>query len=76
VKYDAVFGPYPSWGVACAKRSQSFRRVFPYRDRDSAMKDKEAFYRQIELAPDVTTEVKRLKVYRQNIGHIKKIFQG
>jgi excinuclease ABC subunit C len=39
------------------------------------MKDKEAFYRQIELSPDVTN-AEAAKVYRQNIGHIKKIFQG
>jgi excinuclease ABC subunit C len=39
------------------------------------MKDKEAFYRQIELSPDVTN-AETAKVYRKNIGHIKKIFQG
>jgi excinuclease ABC subunit C len=39
------------------------------------MKDKEAFYRQIELAPDVTSD-ESTREYRKNIGHIKKIFQG
>lgn len=74
VKYDAVFGPYPS-GASLREALAIIRRIFPYRDRTSAMKDKEAFYRQIELAPDVTNEV-AVKVYRKNIGHIKKIFQG
>lgn len=74
VKYDAVFGPYPS-GASLREALGIIRRIFPYRDRVSAMKDKEAFYRQIELSPDVTT-AEATKVYRQNIGHIKKIFQG
>lgn len=74
VKYDAVFGPYPS-GSSLREALAIIRRIFPYRDRVSAMKDKEAFYRQIELSPDVTN-AEAAKVYRQNIGHIKKIFQG
>jgi excinuclease ABC subunit C len=74
VKYDAVFGPYPS-GASLREALAIIRRIFPYRDRVSAMKDKEAFYRQIELSPDVTN-AEAAKVYRQNIGHIKKIFQG
>ncbi len=74
VKYDAVFGPYPS-GASLREALAIIRRIFPYRDRVSAMKDKEAFYRQIELSPDVTNS-QAAKVYRKNIGHIKKIFQG
>lgn len=74
VKYDAVFGPYPS-GASLREALAIIRKIFPYRDRVSAMKDKEAFYRQIELSPDVTS-AEAVKVYRKNIGHIKKIFQG
>ncbi len=74
VKYDAVFGPYPS-SASLREALAIIRRIFPYRDRVSAMKDKEAFYRQIELSPDVTT-AEATKIYRKNIGHIKKIFQG
>lgn len=74
VKYDAVFGPYPS-GASLREALAIIRRIFPYRDRVSAMKDKEAFYRQIHLSPDVTSD-EATKVYRKNIGHIKKIFQG
>jgi len=74
VKYDAVFGPYPS-SPSLREALTIIRRIFPFRDRVSAMKDKEAFYRQIELSPDVTNK-EATKVYRKNIGHIKKIFQG
>ncbi len=74
LRYDAVFGPYPS-GASLREALRIIRRIFPYRDRVSAMKDKEAFYRQIELSPDVTS-AEAAKAYRKNIGHIKKIFQG
>lgn len=74
IRYDAVFGPYPS-GSSLREALAIIRRIFPYRDRVSAMKDKEAFYRQIELSPDITNDA-AAKVYRKNIGHIKKIFQG
>lgn len=74
IKYDVVFGPYPS-GSAIREALRIIRRIFPFRDRASAMKDKEAFYRQIELAPDVTTTT-AAKLYRKNIGCIKLILQG
>ena len=74
IKYDAVFGPYPQ-GSSLKEALQIIRKIFPFRDRASAQKDKEAFYRQIELSPDVTnTEAARQ--YRKNIGRIKLIFQG
>lgn len=74
VIYDVVFGPYPS-GSSLREALSIIRRIFPFRDRVSAMKDKETFYRQIELAPDVSSS-EAAKIYRKNIGHIKKIFQG
>lgn len=73
-KYDAVFGPFPN-GPSIREALKIIRHIFPYRDRASAQKDKEVFYRQIELAPDVSnTEV--VKKYRQNVGRIKLILQG
>jgi excinuclease ABC subunit C len=73
-KYDAVFGPFPS-GPSIREAMKIIRHIFPFRDRASAQKDKEAFYRQIALAPDVSnTEAARL--YRQNVGRIKLILQG
>lgn len=74
IKYDAVFGPYPS-GSAIREALRIIRRIFPFRDRASAQKDKEAFYRQIELAPDLAT-TESAKLYRKNIGCIKLILQG
>jgi len=73
-KYDVVFGPFPN-GPSIREALKIIRHIFPYRDRASAQKDKEAFYRQIELAPDVSN-AEAIKKYRQNIGRIKLIFQG
>lgn len=74
IKYDAVFGPYPQ-GSSLKEALQIIRKIFPFRDRASAMPDKEAFYRQIGLSPDVTS-TEAAKQYRKNIGRIKLIFQG
>jgi excinuclease ABC subunit C len=73
-KYDAIFGPYPS-GPSIREALAIIRRIFPYRDRASAQKDKEAFYRQIHLAPDVSN-TEAVKIYKKNIGRIKLILQG
>lgn len=74
IPYDAVFGPYPR-GSSLKDALAIIRRIFPFRDRASAMKDKETFYRQIGLAPDVTS-VEATKQYKKNIGRIKLILQG
>jgi excinuclease ABC subunit C len=74
IKYDAVFGPYPN-ALSIKEALALLRRIFPFRDRTSAMKDKEHFYRQIGLAPDVRT-AEAAKLYRKNIGRIKIILQG
>ncbi len=73
-KYDAVFGPFPS-GPSVREALKIIRHIFPFRDRASAQKDKEAFYRQIALAPDVSNS-EAAKEYRKNIGRIKLILQG
>lgn len=72
--YDAVFGPYPN-SASIKEALALLRRIFPFRDRASAMKDKEHFYRQIGLAPDVRTK-EAAQQYRKNIGRIKIILQG
>jgi excinuclease ABC subunit C len=73
-KYDVVFGPFPS-GPSIREALHIIRRIFPFRDRASAQKDKEAFYRQINLSPDVSND-EAAKLYRKNIGRIKLILQG
>jgi excinuclease ABC subunit C len=72
--YDAVFGPFPS-GPSIREALKIIRHIFPFRDRASAQKDKEAFYRQIALSPDVSN-TEATKRYRQNVGRIKMILQG
>ena len=74
LKYDAVFGPYPS-GSSIKEALQIIRKIFPFRDRASAMKDKEVFYQQINLSPNTGTDEYK-KAYRKNIGRIKLILQG
>lgn len=74
IPYDAVFGPYPH-GSSLKDALGIIRRIFPFRDRASAMKDKETFYRQIGLAPDISS-VEASKQYKKNIGRIKLILQG
>lgn len=73
-KYDAVFGPFPS-GASVRDALKIVRKIFPFRDRSSAQKDKEVFYRQIGLAPDISTS-QAATHYQKNIARIKQIFQG
>lgn len=74
VKYDVIFGPYPN-STQLKEALNIIRRIFPFRDRASAMKDKQEFYKQINLSPDTSSD-ENLKKYRQNIGRIKMILQG
>lgn len=72
--YDAYFGPFPN-ALSIKEALVIIRRIFPFRDRASAMKDKEQFYRQIGLAPDVRTS-EAAAAYKKNIRSIKLILQG
>lgn len=74
VSYDAVFGPYPK-GSAVREALKIIRKIFPFRDTASSKKDREVFYRQIELAPDVSN-TEALLEYKKNISRIKSILQG
>ena len=74
IPYDAIFGPYPR-GSSLKDALGIIRRIFPFRDRASAMKDKESFYRQIHLAPDVSNAA-AVQGYKKTIRSIKLILQG
>lgn len=74
VSYDAVFGPYPK-GSAIREALKIIRKIFPFRDTASSKKDREVFYRQIELAPDVSN-TEAVAFYKKNISRIKAILQG
>ena len=52
-----------------------WRNIFPFRDFASAQKDREVFYRQIGLAPDLRTEEAKKK-YTENIRRIKYFLSG
>ena len=73
-KIQAVFGPYPS-GTAIKEGLKILRKIFPFRDAVSSQKDKEIFYRQIGLSPDLRTSEAQLK-YKQNIARIKLFLSG
>lgn len=74
VKYDTVFGPYPH--VTQLKEAlKIIRGIFPFRDRTSAMRDKEMFYQQINLSPKMRDDEDR-RAYRKNVGRIKLMLQG
>lgn len=74
ITYDAIFGPYPS-GSAIREALKLIRRIFPYRDLASSKKDNATFYRQIGLAPDVSSR-EAGEQYRKTVGRIKLILQG
>ena len=73
-KLQAIFGPYPS-GIAIKEGLKILRKIFPYRDNASIQKDREVFYRQIGLAPDLRTEEAQKK-YVENINRIKLFLSG
>lgn len=72
--YDSVFGPFPQ-STSLRDAVKVIRRIFPFRDRVSAQKDKEVFYRQIALSPDVSSP-EAVTAYKKTITAIKKIFEG
>ncbi|MEN9582386.1 MAG: hypothetical protein RL641_340 [Candidatus Parcubacteria bacterium] len=73
-KLQAIFGPYPS-GTAIKEGLAILRKIFPYRDFSSIQKDRDVFYRQIGLAPDLRTEEAQKK-YKENIARIKLFLGG
>lgn len=73
-KIQAIFGPYPS-GTAIKEGLKILRKIFPFRDAVSSQKDKEIFYRQIGLSPDLRTSEAQIK-YKQNIARIKLFLSG
>ena len=73
-KYQAKYGPFTS-GYQLREAMKILRHIFPYIDEQSAKKDNAAFYRQIGLAPDTSTEEARA-AYARNIKNLKLFFEG
>lgn len=69
VPYSKVFGPYPN-GSQLREALKIVRRVFSFLDDKN--KNYLEFYRQINLAPDLSHR----KLYLQNIKNIKLFFEG
>ena len=74
VKYDTVYGPFPK-GSAIKEALYLLRRIFPFRDLASSKPDNATFYRQIRLAPDVSS-IEAAKKYKETITRLKLIFGG
>lgn len=73
-KIDAMFGPYPH-SSRIREALRIVRKIFPYLDAAALHKDKEAFYRQLALAPDTSGPSARAQ-YQKTIRHLKLLFSG
>lgn len=73
-KLQAVFGPYPQ-GISIREGLRILRRIFPFRDTIILQKDREVFYRQIGLAPDLR-DSEAEKRYGETISRIKLFLAG
>jgi excinuclease ABC subunit C len=74
VSYDTIYGPFPK-GSAIREALHLLRRIFPFRDLASSKSDNATFYRQIGLAPDVSSS-EAVKRYKETITRLKLIFGG
>lgn len=74
IKAQKTFGPFPN-GAALREALKLIRRMFPFLDEKSAMRDKYQFYRQIGLAPDITSEEAKIE-YKKTIRQIILFFEG
>jgi len=67
-----TFGPYTSGGQL-KEAMKIIRPIFPY--LDEKIKNYYTFYKQVNLAPDVTTP-EGIKKYKNNIKNLKLFFEG
>jgi excinuclease ABC subunit C len=78
-KIDKVYGPFTN-GNQIKDAVKIIRRIFPYRDRcevgTDILKDKPCFNAQIKLCPGVCCGCITSAEYKNNIKHIKDLFEG
>lgn len=74
LKIAKTFGPYPHGG-ALREALKIIRKLFPFLDEKSGNRDKYQFYRQIGLAPDISSEDAK-KEYKKTIKFIVLFFEG
>jgi len=69
-----AFGPYV-YGLQLWAALKIIRKIFPYLDASASKRQNYEFYRQVGLAPDLTT-IEGQEAYKKNIQNIKLFFQG
>lgn len=69
-----IFGPFTN-GMQLKEAMKIVRSIFPYLDEYSSKKDNYEFYRQVNIAPDLTN-AEKIKQYQGNIKYIKLFFRG
>ncbi len=78
-KIDKVYGPFTN-GNQIKDAVKIIRRIFPYRDRCEVgvdvLRDKPCFNAQIKLCPGVCCGRITISEYKNNIKHIKDMFEG
>ena len=73
-EYKATFGPFTN-GTQLKEALKIVRKIFPFLDKYSKPKTGYGFYREIGLAPDVSS-VEAKKDYAKNIKNISLFFSG
>lgn len=71
LKHDIIYGPFPN-GSAVNSLLKTLRRIFPYRSQIKHPQTK-CLYCHLGLCPGPNPEP---KLYRQNIGKLKKVLSG
>lgn len=72
--YQSTFGPFTN-GTQLKEALKIIRKIFPFLDKYSNKKNGYNFYRQINLAPDIT-DLQAKNNYKKNIKSIKLFFEG
>lgn len=70
-----IFGPFPN-GLQLREAMKIIRRIFPYVDEQSSLKNNIEFYKQLGLVPDMKEFSTALVAYRKNIKNLILFFQG
>ncbi len=69
-----VFGPFPN-GSVLREALRIVRRLFPFVERNTLATGKYRFYRQLGLAPDISSKQAESQ-YQKTIKHIILFFEG
>lgn len=74
LKIRASFGPFTN-SRALREALRIVRRLFPFMEKNTLGKDKYHFYRQLGLAPDISSKQAETE-YQKTIKHIILFFEG